>query len=59
MTQTDARISELVARLAELERERAEIVTEINTLRSVQREDIKAIEVVPSAKPKIPSIGIR
>jgi hypothetical protein len=32
-----ARISELVARLRELERERAEIVAEINALRSVQR----------------------
>jgi hypothetical protein len=54
MTQTDARISELVARLAELERERAEIVTKINTLRSAQREGITAVNMVPSAKAENP-----
>ena len=36
MTQMDARISELVARLTALERERAEILAEINALRSVR-----------------------
>ena len=36
MTQMDARISELVARLTALERERAEFVAEINTLRSAK-----------------------
>jgi hypothetical protein len=50
MTQMDARISELVARLTELERERAEIVAEINTLRSVQGEGTAATMVVLSAK---------
>jgi len=50
MKQTDARITELVARLTELERERAEIVAEINTLRSGQSEGAAAIKVVPSAK---------
>jgi hypothetical protein len=50
MKQTDARITKLVARLTELERERAEIVAEINTLRSVQSEGGAPIKVVPSAK---------
>ena len=50
MTQMDARITELVARLTALERERAEIVAEINTLRSVRSEEAAAIKVVPSAK---------
>src|SRR5258708_6089659 len=50
MTQMDARISKLVARLRELERERAEIVAEINTLRSTQSEGTAAIKAVPSAK---------
>jgi hypothetical protein len=54
MTQMDARISELVARLAELERERAEIVTEINALRSVQSNGIAAVKAVPSAKAENP-----
>jgi len=49
MKQTDARITELMARLAELDRGRAEIVAEINSLRSVQSEGIAAIKVVPSA----------
>ena len=38
MTQMDARITELVARLTALERQREEIVAEINTLRSAQSE---------------------
>jgi hypothetical protein len=54
MTQIDVRISELVARLTELERERAEIVAEINTLRSVQSEGIAAIKMVPSARAENP-----
>jgi hypothetical protein len=36
MKQTDARIAELLARLTALERERVEIVAEIDNLRSVQ-----------------------
>lgn len=46
----DARITELVARLTALERERAEILAEINTLRSVLSEEAAAIKAVPSAK---------
>ena len=45
----DARITELVARLTALERERAEILAEINTLRSVWNEEAAAIKAVPSA----------
>jgi len=36
MTQMDARIAELLARLTALERERAEIVAEIDTLQSAR-----------------------
>ena len=50
MTQMDARITELVARLTALERERAEIVAEINTLRSAQSEGTAAIKVVLPAR---------
>ena len=50
MTQMDARIAELVARLTALERERAEIVAEIDTLRSARSGKTAAIKVVPSAK---------
>jgi hypothetical protein len=50
MTQIDARITELVARLTALERERAKIVAEINTLRSARSEETAAIKVVPSGK---------
>ena len=46
----DARITELMARLAALERERAEILAEINTLRSLRSEEAAAIKAVPSAK---------
>ena len=49
MTQMDARITELVTRLTALERERAEILAEINTLRSVRSEEAAAIKAVPSA----------
>jgi superfamily II DNA or RNA helicase len=47
MTQIGKRISELVARLTELERERAEIVTEINALRSVDDARTAAAKMVP------------
>jgi hypothetical protein len=50
MKQTDARITELLARLTALERERVEIVAEINTLRSVQSEGSAATKVVLSGK---------
>src|SRR5882724_6357879 len=50
MKQTDARITELLARLTALERERVEIVAEINTLRSVQSEGGAATKVVLSGK---------
>ena len=50
MTQMDARITELVARLTALERERAKILAEIDTLRSVPSEEAAAIKAVPSAK---------
>jgi superfamily II DNA or RNA helicase len=49
MSQTDARISELMARLTSLERERAEIVAEINALRPVQNERTAAVKV-PSGR---------
>jgi superfamily II DNA or RNA helicase len=48
MKQTDARITELMARLTALERERADVVAEINTLRSMRSEETESIEVVPS-----------
>jgi hypothetical protein len=50
MTQMDARIAELAARLTALERERAEIVAEINTLRSVRSEEPARVSVVPLAR---------
>ncbi len=50
MTQMDARITELVVRLTALERERAEILAEIDTLRSVRSGEAAAIKAVPSAK---------
>jgi hypothetical protein len=46
----DARITELVARFTALERERAEILVEIDTLRSVRSEEAAAIKAVSSAK---------
>jgi superfamily II DNA or RNA helicase len=48
MKQTDARIAELVARLTALERERADVVAEIKTLRSMRSEETEPIKVVPS-----------
>jgi hypothetical protein len=50
MTQMDARITEPVARLSALERERAEISAEINALQSVRSEEAAAINAVPSAR---------
>jgi hypothetical protein len=54
MTQIDARITELVARLTALERRREEIVAEINTLRSAQSERTAAIKVVLPARAGAP-----
>ena len=50
MKQTGARIAELLARLTALERERAEIVAEIDTLRLVQSEGSAAPKVVLSGR---------
>ncbi|HEV7602436.1 MAG TPA: hypothetical protein VGO49_19535 [Bradyrhizobium sp.] len=46
----DARIAELVARLTGLERERADIVAEIDALRSARSEETAAIKVVSSGE---------
>src|SRR5665213_1984923 len=59
MTQMDPRISELVARLTELERERAEIVAEINALRSVEDARAAAVKMVPLGRAGDPPTGIR
>ena len=48
MKQTEAKIIELMARLTALERERADVVAEINTLRSMQSEETETIKMVPS-----------
>jgi len=48
MKQTDARIAELMARLTALERERADVVAEINALRLIQSEETEPIKEVPS-----------
>src|ERR1700737_3120628 len=50
MTQTDIRITELMTRLTALERERAAIVAEIETLRSAPSEATAAIKVIPPEK---------
>jgi superfamily II DNA or RNA helicase len=55
MTQMDARISELVARLTALERERAEIVAEIDALRSAHDARTAAVKVVPSGRADDPT----
>jgi cell division protein FtsB len=47
ITQMDARITDLVARLTALDRERAEIMAEINTLRSARNEETAAIKGGP------------
>ncbi|MET4071272.1 superfamily II DNA or RNA helicase [Bradyrhizobium sp. S3.2.6] len=48
MKQTNARITELRARLTAMERERADVVAEINTLQSMRSEETEPIKVVPS-----------
>jgi superfamily II DNA or RNA helicase len=50
MTQTDIRITELMTRLTALERERAAIVAEIETLRSAPNEEPAANKVIPPEK---------
>ena len=50
MTQTDIKITELMTRLTALERERAAIVAEIETLQSAPSEQTAAIKVIPSEK---------
>jgi hypothetical protein len=55
MTQMDARISELVARLTVLERERAEIVAEIDALPSAHDAGTEAVKVVPSGRADDPT----
>src|ERR1700738_4291774 len=50
MTQTDIRITKLMARLAALERERAAIVAEIGTLRSAPSEQTAVTKVISSEK---------
>jgi hypothetical protein len=50
MTQTDIRITELMTRLTALERERAAIVAEIETLQSAASEQTAAVNVIPSEK---------
>jgi hypothetical protein len=59
MMRTNIRITELMTRLTALERERAEIIAEIETLQSAPSEQTAAIKVIPSEKPAISSIGIR
>ena len=51
----DARISELVARLTALERERAEVVAEIDALRSAHDARTAAVKVVPSGRADDPT----
>lgn len=56
MTEMDARISELVARLTALERERGEIVAEIDALRSAHDARTAAVKVVvPSGRANDPT----
>jgi hypothetical protein len=50
MTQTDIRITELMTRLTAVERERAAIVAEIETLQSAASEQTAAIKVIFSKK---------
>ena len=50
MTQMDIRITELMTRLTALERERAAIVAEIETLQSAASEQTAAVKVIPSEK---------
>ena len=50
MTRTNIRITELMTRLTALERERAAIVAEIDTLQSAPSEQTTAFKVIPSEK---------
>jgi len=50
MTQTDIRITELMTRLTALERERATIMAEIETLQSASSEQTPPIKVIRSEK---------
>jgi hypothetical protein len=50
MMQTDIRITELMMRLTALERERAAIIAEIETLRSAPNEEPAANKVIPPEK---------
>ena len=50
MMRTNIRITELMTRLTALERERAEIIAEIETLQSAPSEQTAAIKVIPSEK---------
>lgn len=50
MNQTDARINELMSRLTALDRERVEILAEMNSLQSAESEGTAAIKVVLSGK---------
>ena len=50
MTRTNIRITKLMTRLTALERERAAIIAEIETLQSAPSEQTAAIKVIPSEK---------
>src|SRR5260370_8399212 len=50
MMRTNIRITKLMTRLTALERERAEIIAEIETLQSAPSEQTAAIKVIPSEK---------
>jgi hypothetical protein len=50
MMRTNIRITKLMTRLTALERERAEIIAEIETLQSAPSEHTAAIKVIPSEK---------
>ena len=47
MMRTNIRITKLMTRLTALERERAEIIAEIETLQSAPSEQTAAIKVIP------------
>jgi hypothetical protein len=50
MTRTNIRTNELLTRLTALERERAAILAEIETLRSAPSDQTAAIKIIPSEK---------
>jgi len=50
MTRTNIRITKLMTRLTALERERVEIIAEIETMQSAPSEQTAAIKVFPSEK---------